>query len=221
MADPTHQLSRPGRIVVLNGAPRSGKSSVAAAMLAGFPGVWLNLGVDLAMAALPERLWPGIGLRPGGERPDLEPLLPALYAGLYEAVAAHSRLGLNVVVDVGHHEAHSRPLGILPDCARRLAGLPVLFVGLRCPVGTILARRRRAEPGRAGVYVAAGEGEAVPAPVLAWQAAVHDPGVYDLELDTSVLTPEACVAAIEARLRAGGDGPSAFERLAGPIGPGA
>jgi chloramphenicol 3-O phosphotransferase len=150
MAGPPHQLSRPGRIVVLNGAPRSGKSSVAAAMLAGFPGVWLNLGVDLAMAALPERLWPGIGLRPGGERPDLEPLLPALYAGLYEAVAAHSRLGLNVVVDVGHHEAHSRPLGILPDCARRLAGLPVLFVGLRCPVATILRGGDRGAAARRG-----------------------------------------------------------------------
>jgi len=27
--------------------------------------------------------------------------------------------------------------GILPDCARRLQGLPVLFVGLRCPLEII------------------------------------------------------------------------------------
>jgi len=29
------------------------------------------------------------------------------------------------------------PRGILPDCARRLQGLPVLFVGLRCPIEII------------------------------------------------------------------------------------
>jgi chloramphenicol 3-O phosphotransferase len=25
-----------------------------------------------------------------------------------------------------------------------------------------------------------------------WQREVHDPGIYDLEVDTSVLSPEAC-----------------------------
>jgi len=51
----------------------------------------------------PEKYLPGIGLRPGGERPDLEPLIMTLYHAMYETIAAHSRLGLNVVVDVGHH----------------------------------------------------------------------------------------------------------------------
>ena len=35
-----------GTIVVLNGAPRSGKSSIAAAMQEAFDEPWLNLGVD-------------------------------------------------------------------------------------------------------------------------------------------------------------------------------
>ena len=78
------------------------------------------------MRAAPAHLLPAIGLRPGGERPDLEPLVVQLYAALYESIAAHSRLGLDVVVDTGHHDAHSRPLGILPASARRLAGLPAL-----------------------------------------------------------------------------------------------
>lgn len=90
----------------------------------------------------PERYQPGIGLSPGGERPDLEPLVVVLYRAMYQAIAAHSRMGLNVVVDVGHHDAFSKPLGILPDCARRLSGLPVLFVGVRCPIEIILERRR-------------------------------------------------------------------------------
>lgn len=38
---------RLGRIVVLDGAPRSGKASIAAAIQGAFDGVWMNLGVDV------------------------------------------------------------------------------------------------------------------------------------------------------------------------------
>src|SRR5258708_2500963 len=95
----------PGRIVVLNGAPRSGKSSIVAAIQETFDGVWMNLRVDVfAREVTPPRYRPGIGLRPGGDRPDLRPLVPTLYAAMYASVAAHSRAGLNVVVDVGHYD---------------------------------------------------------------------------------------------------------------------
>jgi hypothetical protein len=40
------ELQGTGRIVILNGPPRSGKSSIAAAIQARFDGVWMNLGVD-------------------------------------------------------------------------------------------------------------------------------------------------------------------------------
>jgi len=30
-----------------------------------------------------------------------------LYRALYESIAAHSRVGLNVVVDIGHHNAYA------------------------------------------------------------------------------------------------------------------
>src|SRR4051812_43681235 len=96
-----------GQVVILNGAPRSGKSSIVAAIQETFEGVWANLGVDAFNHTItPPRYWPGIGLRPGGERPDFEPLVPILYAALYESIAAFSRLGLNVVVDVGHHDGY-------------------------------------------------------------------------------------------------------------------
>ncbi|MCX5518975.1 chloramphenicol phosphotransferase [Kaistia defluvii] len=205
---------RPGWIVILNGAPRSGKSSIAAAIQESFDGAWMSLGVDAHVNAItPPRFRPGIGLRPGGERPDLEPLLPAFYAALYESIAAHSRLGLDVVVDVGHHDDYSRPLRILPDCARRLAGLPVLFVGVRCPIETNMQRRRAGQVGREGLYAVGTAGEPVPAPVQRWQNAVHVPGIYDLELDTSQLTPAECAARILARLTDGIPRPTAFERL--------
>src|SRR5262245_23555606 len=63
-----------GQIVILNGPPRSGKSSIAAEIQERFEGVWMNLGVDHFKQMTPARLQPGIGLRPGGERPDLEPV---------------------------------------------------------------------------------------------------------------------------------------------------
>src|SRR5215470_18408189 len=121
----------PGQIVILNGTPRSGKSSIATVIQNTFEGVWMNLGVDWFKQMTPQRYQPGIGLRPGGERPDLEPLVATLYRALYEAIAAHSRLGLNVVVDVGHHDHYAVPRAILPDRARRLSGLPAWLVGVR------------------------------------------------------------------------------------------
>ncbi|MDX8495376.1 chloramphenicol phosphotransferase [Mesorhizobium sp. VK22B] len=200
-----------GQIIILNGAPRSGKSSIAAAVQEMFDGVWINLGVDAFVQITPPRLRPGIGLRPGGERPDLEAFVPRLYAALYETIAAHSRLGLNVVADVGHHDAYSRPLDILRDCARRLAGLPVLFVGVRCPVDVIM--QRRAASGADGAYVTGSVDDPVPLPVGLWQEEVHRPGVYDFEVDTSRQNPAECAIAIRQRLDAGPE-PLAFRRLA-------
>lgn len=205
--------AQPGQIIILNGAPRSGKSSIAAFIQDTFDGPWMNLGVDAHVREItPPRYRPGLGLRPGGEREDLEALVPALYFALYDSVAAHSRQGLNVVVDVGHHDAYSRPLNILPQCALRLEGLPVLFVGVRCAVEVILRRRAAGQAGREGQYVAASRDDAIPAPVLLWQSEVHRPGIYDLEVDTTSSSPEACAASIRRRLD--GADATAFKRLA-------
>lgn len=187
-----------GQIIILNGAPRSGKSSIATAIQDSFEGVWIKLGVDLYAQAIPSKLRPGIGLRPGGERPDLERVIPALYAALYESIAAHSRLSLNVVVDIGHHDSYSTPLNILQTCLRRLDGLPVVMVGVRCPLEVILERRRTSSEGS---YLAPEPGAAVPEPILRWQTEVHKPGIYDLEVDTSRLSPKQCAEMIGAHLR--------------------
>jgi len=197
----------PGQIVILNGTPRSGKSSIATVIQNTFEGVWMNLGVDRFKQMIPERYQPGIGLRPGDERPDLEPLIVILYHAMYEAIAQHSRLGLNVVVDVGHHDAYSVPRGILPNCAQLLQGLPVLFVGVHCPLGVVMERRR------ATWHVDNPVGVSVPNAVSLWQQAVHVPGIYDLEVDTSVLSSEECADVIRQRLEKSPP-PSAFQRLA-------
>jgi chloramphenicol 3-O phosphotransferase len=188
--------AEPGRIVILNGAPRSGRSSIARAIQETLDGAWLNLGVDLLMAATPHSLAPGVGLRAGGERPDLEPVIPTLYGALFESIAAASRLGLNVVADVGLHDSFSSPQGILADLAARLTGLPVLFVGVRCPIEEIMRRRNASPPGS----YATGRPEEPPPPVLLWQSEVHKPGVYDLESDTSISSPVDCATVIARAL---------------------
>jgi chloramphenicol 3-O phosphotransferase len=205
------QARAPGRIVILNGTPRSGKSSIVAVIQDTFDGVWMNLGVDGFLRMTPDSYMPGMGLRPGGERQDLEPLVQTLYRALYESIAAHSRLGLNVVVDVGHHDAYAVPRGILPDCARLLSGLPVLFVGVHCTLETIMERRRNT-----GWSTGSPPDASIPRPVRLWQREVHIPGIYDLEIDTSVLDPESCAAAIRQHLDHGPP-PSAFQRLAAMV----
>ena len=191
-----------GTIVILNGVPRAGKSSIAAVIQETFDGMWLNLGVDVSRQATPPRYQPGVGLRPGEPDHPAAAVVPLLYAGWYDGIAAHSHAGLNVVADFGHYDA-----AILTDCARRLEGLPAYLIGVRCPIEVIMERRNASPP---GTYAVGSRDDPVPAPVQRWQDQVHAHGVYDLEVDTSVLTSEECAAAIRERLATP---PSAFARL--------
>jgi chloramphenicol 3-O phosphotransferase len=103
---------------------------------------------------------------------------------MYQAIADHSRLGVNVVADATHHESYSQPLGILATCAELLRDLPVLFVGVRCRIDVIRARRR-ATWGGAGYT----ESSVTDDPVDLWQRALDAIGPYDLTIDTSVTSP--------------------------------
>lgn len=201
---------------MLNGAPRSGKSSIAAAIQQTAREPWMNLGADRFIEITPPRFRPGIGLRPagiadrpGGERPDLEPLIPGMYAALYESIAAHLRRGLNVVADVAHHDDYVSPSGILYDCARRLEGLKAYFVGVRCPVDVVWRRRRETWLRNEDIPADA----PVPGLVRIWDREVHKPGIYDLEVDTSELSADACAGMILEYVGSG-PGPVAFRRLA-------
>jgi chloramphenicol 3-O phosphotransferase len=144
---------------------------------------------------IPDRYQPGIGLRPGCERPDFEPVILNLYKAMYESIAAHSRLGINIVADVGHHDIYSKKLRILPQCAKMLAGYPVLVVGVRCPIEEIMRRRTETS------YLSYAEDGSIPAPIMLWQEAVHSPGIYDLEVDTTENTPCEIAVIIRENLR--------------------
>jgi chloramphenicol 3-O phosphotransferase len=207
-------MPSPAPIVILNGPPRSGKTSIVEAVQDHADRPWMNLGVDVfARHVTPPHWQPGIGLRPGEDRPELQALIPTFYAALYESIAAHSRLGLAVIADLGHHIADPDGLALLKDCAKRLHGLPVLFVGVHAPLDIIMERRRAAAD--EGVsYVAAVEGEPAPPPVVRWQEATTAPGLFDMEIDTSLVSAADAAEIIAERLLNPPDGPTAFERLA-------
>ncbi len=164
------------------------------------PGPWLGLGVDASNDWLPDRLRPGVGLRPGGERPDLEDDVVRLYRGLFDSVAVHARLGFDVAMDVGMHDVYSEPRRIARQCAVSLMGLPTLFVGVHCAAVEIW--RRRAETW--GQHRESAD-VAVRDAVARWPGAVHVYD-YDLEIDTTRSTPEAGAGVILDRLRTGPDG---------------
>jgi chloramphenicol 3-O phosphotransferase len=204
-----------GRVVLLNGAPRAGKSTVARAIQDCVEGLWLNLGVDAFSEVTPPRSRPGVGLRPGGERPDLEDDVLRLYEGLFGAVVALHGLGLDVVVDVGLHDDYARPLGIPRRVAAQLAGTPAYLVGVRCPLDVIMVRRAAGTHDGGPSYESSSDGT-VPEAVARWQRAVHTPGIYDVEVDTSVLSPPECAEVIADRMRRGP--PMALTRLARSLG---
>jgi chloramphenicol 3-O phosphotransferase len=195
--------ARPGWIVVLNGVPRAGKSSITAALQTSAPGAWMDLGVDVQRLMTPPRYQPGVGLRPGEPDHDAAPMVPVFYSALYESMAAHSRVGLNVVAGLGHYDTT-----VLTDCARRVDGLPAILVGVRCPIEVVMERRSAAP----GTYAVAAADGSIPPPVVRWQEQVHVPGIYDLEVDTSVMSPDECAEAIRDRIDEGSY--TAFHRLA-------
>lgn len=211
--------TRLGQIIILNGAPRSGKSSIATAIQEASDEPWMNLGADRYIRITPEQYRPGIGLRPAGiekmeekpfsRREKIEALVPTMYAAMYDSIAAHSRLGVNVVVDVGHHDDYTSPQGILYDCARRMEGLPVLFVGVRCPVEIVWERRRNTWLKDQRIA----DNTPPPYSVHRWNREVHRPGIYDLQVDTAEMSPQECGQVILKHLKHGPQ-PTAFEMLA-------
>lgn len=134
----------------------------------------------------------------------------SLARALFESLAGHAREGLSVVADLGLHDAYATPRHLQAEGARRLAGLPVLFVGVRCPLDVVWQRRaatwgQRREEASDDLLRA----------VERWQEAVHAGHAYDLEVDTSALAPVDCAARVLRRLTQGPPGSTFWETASG------
>src|SRR4051794_8302809 len=180
-----------GRVIVLNGTSSSGKSTLVKAIQAMLDGPWLGVGIDTVVFALPKAyldqpLWSEVfryvPTEPGAPAPfriETGELGVRLVHGLHGMVAALVAAGHDVIVDHVLLEGDW-----LPDLRSRLGEADLLVVGVRCPLEVVVERERNRRDRTIGQAAA--------------QHDVIHGGGYDVEVDTSVLTPEDAAAVIAA-----------------------
>ncbi|WP_208092728.1 phosphotransferase-like protein [Blastococcus xanthinilyticus] len=169
------------RVLVLNGGSSSGKSSVARELQTVLDGVWLRLGVDTLVGALPPALLAGDGLLLGdGGAVGVGDGFVAVEDLWMGGVARMAELGARILVEdnfVSGPSAQERWRGAL-------ARVPVGWIGVHCDPVTAADRERR-------------RGDRTSGMALAQARAVHTGIRYDLEVDT---TTEPAVA-VAGRIR--------------------
>jgi len=184
-----------GNIIILNGTSSSGKTSIVNALQAILDEPYLEAGIDKFIFMLPGRyldrpLWNevlGLAVKAG-------PAGHTLVSGMHHAIAALSETGNNVIADHVLVEPQW-----MQECVTLLSDLPAYLIGVRCPKD-ILEQREKMRKNR----------------TLGQAAAqfdlVHAHGVYDLEVDTSISSPEECALQIKRRVQDSAP-PSALKRL--------
>lgn len=194
--------NKPGTIIVLNGCPSAGKTSIAKAIQRTFEAPYLHVGIDLFWLEVFPWEWAGAATNgvqeiaiEGASPPKIvqtaQPFGNSVIAGLHHTVAALARMGHNVVVDHALTDAR-----YVADIVTVWQPLPVWLVGVFCPLATIHQR------------VAARTDRSWPSylPMVNWMFdAVHQhtQGIYDLTVDSAQLTPDECALQIKQRMQAG------------------
>ena len=152
------------------------------------------MGIDRFAYALPGRVngqltWPLLFpyVRPKGRSDgpftiETTALGNRFISGMHAAAAALADSGLNVIVDHVILEP-----GWVAEMGRLWARFDVLFVGVRCPLDVVLEREQAREDRTIGQAEAQFD-------------VVHRWTTYDVEVDTSILTPGEAVSRILAVL---------------------
>lgn len=207
----------PGNVVIINGTSSAGKSSTAQALQRIMDEPYIHTGSEHFLPRVPQQCFT-IGREDDpssveyflmlykGEAPKaaapleggttvfglgdfagvrIGPKGVALLSGIYRGIAALAASGVNVVVDDVIHDRR-----VLEAIIAAFSDLPVLFVGLFLPREE--AERREVARGNRG-----------PGGAAAFYDLVHAHAIYDLELDSSQLTPEECALCIKEALESG------------------
>jgi chloramphenicol 3-O phosphotransferase len=173
------------RVIVLNGGSCSGKSGIARCLQAILPDPWLSIGVDTLLEAMPASLHKtggGVEIASDGAV-RVGPEFGPLQAAWMDGVAAMVRAGARVILDevfLGGVQSQQR-------WQRVLAGLDVLWVGVRCESGVVAGRE-------------IARGDRVQGMAVLQSEVVHQGVHYDLEVDTTHTESIACARTIAARL---------------------
>lgn len=181
------ESERPGRIILLNGASSSGKSSIGRELLRTFADPWYFFPVDALGAMRSTEHTRAL------DADEIDAMLRRTRRGYHRAVAGLADAGNDVIMDYPLSEPWR-----LADLLDVLAPYDVTLVDVRCSVEE-LERRERARGDR-------------PAGLARSQVLVFDHDDRDITVDTTSTSPLRCARAIAEEMAALRS-PKAFERL--------
>ena len=179
-----------GKIILLNGASSSGKSSIAIELQSLLKEPCMHLGIDTVFTMIPAKCKcnnpPGLKAfvwepkNKGAQEVHISvgPLGHKIMTGFHRACAALCSSGINLILD--HFLFEPR---WTRECLQLFRPFDVCFVGLQCPV-EILERREK-ERGDRQIGLARFSAKQV-----------HKGNKYDIELDTSCYLPRECAEQI-------------------------
>lgn len=175
-------MTEPGHVILLNGSPSSGKTTLARALRIVLEPPHWYLSLDDFRRGYTELAWDRWrGPWSSPTRPMFMQLLEGYLGSLRAmAMAGHRVVAESVILPVN-----------LALYQHSLSDLDVYVVGVRCPIDVAEARERAraAKERNLGVPIEL----RVPEFDL-----VHSNGSYDVEVDTSVLSELECVLRIDA-----------------------
>jgi chloramphenicol 3-O phosphotransferase len=186
-----------GHVILLNGPPSSGKTTIARALWEVLETPhWYRSWDDFREGYLPRHLHSERG---PSSRIDERPLFQMLSDGYRAAIRAMALVGHNII-----SESVILPANI-DRYLTALEGIPVFLVGVRCTLDVAEQRERARAPTERH------QGLPIDLRVPEFEL-VHSHGEYDVEVDTSVSSIAEAVATIRSAL-ATPPSPGAFERI--------
>ena len=187
----------PATCIVLNGTSGAGKSSIASALQVLWPGPLQVTGIDTFLASQSRKFF-----AMDGRYVDGFSWIPTTVDGQHAFDIVPGRIGLGMITASHAYWAACAQAGldqVIDDVwlvpqqqaglRRALATANVLWVGVRCPLP--VAEQREKDRGDRPVGNARGQ-----------HALVHSFRRYDVEVDTSLASPQECAHAIIAELQA-------------------
>jgi len=174
-----------GKIVLLNGTTSSGKTSTADALGEITDEPYFRFSSDFF--TIPPRFH---------KKPYYVPLATTMLHGHFHCMREMVLTGNNMIVDVVLEDQ-----ALLEECVKNLYDQTAYFVGVHCLLEEL--ERREIARGDRTIGMARGQFNLV-----------HVPGIYDVEVDTTKMSPLECAQVIKAFMDGHNTGvPLALQRI--------